>query len=170
MGGTQGGCWKGLRAAAPGLPARQGEAITAASKVGSSIGPWPDRGSSLLRAAKAASGCEWPRIIEDLWGLSWSAQRMGMGCSPGRQPLASTSAPLAEQCAPAGRPGSRKLDGQDGPLQLCLGGGCLSQGQDASPRLALRERHSGYFPSGVTRAGVTVRQLALLPPPCHRTN
>lgn len=82
MGGTQGGCWKGLRAAAPGLPARQGEAITAASKVGSSIGPWPDRGSSLLRAVKAASGCEWPRIIEDFWACPGLRSEWGWDAAP----------------------------------------------------------------------------------------
>lgn len=66
MGETQGGCWKRLRAAPPAYPLDKVKRSQRGPRFRRSIGPWPDRGSSLLRALMAASGCEWPRNIEQL--------------------------------------------------------------------------------------------------------
>lgn len=69
----------------PWLPARQGEAITAVSEARGSIGPLPGRGCSLLRGARAASGCEWPRNIEEFWACPGRRGEWERGAAPGNR-------------------------------------------------------------------------------------
>lgn len=85
-------------------------------------------------------------------GLSLSTRRMGGGFSPGKQTLASTHCATGKAMRTGGLGGSARGPGS-------LTGHCNSVWRrlplTASGCLpSLRERVSGYFPSGVTTAGV----------------
>lgn len=138
MGVTQGGCWKRLRAAAPGYPLDKVKRSQPTSKVRGSIGPWPDRGSSLLQAVLAASGCEWPRNIEQLRACPGPRGEWEKDAAPGNKLWHPLIAPLVKQCTLAGQPGSRKLEQ---PLQLWLAAA-------ASPNAGIPLDVSPHYGSG----------------------
>lgn len=150
MGEAQGGCWKRLRAAPPAYPLDKVKRSQQRPRSRGSIGPWPDRGSSLLRALMAASGCEWPRNIEQLRACPGPRGEWEGDAAPRTAFDIHSLRHWQKQCTLAGQPGSRKLDG---PLQLCLAAAASHSVRMPPPRYG---RDSDYFPSGVTTAGVSL--------------
>lgn len=148
MGKTQGGCWKRLRAAPPAYPLDKVKRSQRRPRFRGSIGPWPDRGSSLLRALMAASGCEWPRIIEHLRACP------GLRGEWERDAALQTDFDIHSLRHWQSNAHWRGSQGPGSLTAHCNSVWAAAASHSTGCLPSLRERDSDYFPSGVTTAGV----------------